>query len=129
MFEKVLTRLREPALPRMPAYDWYKERDDGDEDEDEDEDDDERGAARWIEPTIPTFVPPPSPTKYVNLKGRRLQVIVKLANILLTPARYESLLFLSFLSSLSFHKSISNTNLLPFKALLIQEGFGMSKEC
>jgi hypothetical protein len=47
---------------------------------------DQSHADRFIPPTVPpAFEPPPPPPRRVELRGRRLQVIVKLASIHLTP--------------------------------------------
>ena len=86
MFNKVLTDLLNvrPDRIKVDPYNWYT---------DEPEDHDEREA--WWEnrqptpPPIPTYNPPPLPTNIVDLKGRDLQVIVKLANIVLTPEKPE----------------------------------------
>lgn len=88
MFNKVLTGLRNPPKNRIVFnYDdtfEYSNRDDGNEDDED------------AEPTrirfplkIPTYAPPPMPEKIVNLNGRNVQVIVKLANIHLTPDNPE----------------------------------------
>ncbi|MGW0435787.1 DUF4246 domain-containing protein [Micromonospora sp. NPDC003197] len=103
MFENVLTDLRQPQPLRITAesWAWYDnapdqpvEPTDGDE------------AARdaynvameeWSEtrrpvvPDAPVFSPPalPDNSARVDLRGRRLQVIVKLANIHLTPDKPE----------------------------------------
>ncbi|KAG4067751.1 hypothetical protein HA402_005523 [Bradysia odoriphaga] len=79
MFNKVLTDLRNPRRNRIETefYDSF-----------------EYGVVReGPDPTtpikIPTFQPPPAHKKIVNLNGRDLQVIVKLANIHLTPGQPE----------------------------------------
>lgn len=85
MFNKVLTGIRNPRENRIEinysaTFD-YEEHDDDDDEEDED--------AETIrirkQVKIPEFEAPPAPETVVNLNGRDLQVIVKLANIHLTP--------------------------------------------
>ncbi|KAI9175940.1 hypothetical protein H9P43_006304 [Blastocladiella emersonii ATCC 22665] len=87
LFERTLTRLRDPFMRRInvTSNDWYPPREDG---EDEDEDEEEREV---VQPKVPTAPPArhrlitdaaPDP---VSLRGHHLQVIVKLANIHLTP--------------------------------------------
>lgn len=86
MFNKVLTGLRNPLKNRI-VFNYndtfeYEMRNEDDEDYDE--------PPRIRYPLkIPTFEPPPIPEKIVNLKGRNVQVIVKLANIHLTPDQPE----------------------------------------
>lgn len=110
LLENVLTDLRHPRPPRIEAdpYGWY----DGDDSEPEDPDESsfsddeayEEALEAWEEahenwwanrrpvvPDAPDFTPPESPgaSDRVDLRGRRLQVIVKLATIHLTPDRPE----------------------------------------
>ncbi|MET9162312.1 DUF4246 domain-containing protein [Streptomyces parvulus] len=103
LLENVLTDLRRPRPPRIEAdpYGWYDS-----EPEEPDKDsfpDDaayqeaqrawEEAADDWWEnrrpvvPDAPAFTPPepPDASTRVGLRGRRLQVIVKLATIHLTP--------------------------------------------
>lgn len=82
MFSKVLTDLRNPRNNRV-AINYYDTFEYGEEREDEE--------AEIIRKPVelPTFQPPPAPAKIVNLNGRDLQVIVKLANIHLTPDQPE----------------------------------------
>ncbi|KAI8928093.1 hypothetical protein BC831DRAFT_135169 [Entophlyctis helioformis] len=66
------------------------EEEDDDDDDDEEEDEDDEPAAprpnRFLQPRLPTeFTPPETPFAPVSLRGRNLQVIVKLASIHLTP--------------------------------------------
>jgi hypothetical protein len=69
LFNKVLTDVIHPRQPRFKPDDYH-----------------------WNEDTeeyelkdVPVFKPIPPPRNVVNLNGRELQVIVKLANIVLTP--------------------------------------------
>eukprot|EP01137_Pigoraptor_chileana_P019097 Opistho-2@79654 len=62
-----------------------EDEEDGDGDEDDDEDYDENRIPK--EPSVPEFERPPAPAEVVDLRGRRVQVIVKLANIVLTPEK------------------------------------------
>lgn len=104
LFENVLTDLRLPLRVRIQAdpYSWYE-----DEPERPAEAKNEENAELWQAwydamddwwenraPTIPDapdFTAPAAPdeTQRVSLKGRRLQVIVKLATIHLTPEKPE----------------------------------------
>lgn len=87
LWENVLTDLRRPRPRRIIAnpYSWY--------DDEPDIDDDDETWENWYEnrqpiiPDAPEFTAPhPIPdTDRVTLRGTRLQVIVKLANIHLTP--------------------------------------------
>lgn len=91
MFNKVLTRARNPIQNRIVVEDYwatfeYGKREGDDEDE-EDYDDNPPIIRKPLE--IPIFQPPPASEKIVNLNGRNLQVIVKLANIHLTPSQPE----------------------------------------
>jgi hypothetical protein len=77
MFERTLTHLLQPICSRLEyTYPMYSD------------DDEER--QNPIQPTIGDFMEPIGATHHVSLRGRRLQVIVKLADIVLTPsnARY-----------------------------------------
>lgn len=93
MFNKVLTALRNPLKNRIEIdyYDTfeYAQRDENDGAEDNEEEDsyEERRIRKPVQ--IPEFQPPAAPEKIVNLNGRNLQVIVKLANIHLTPDQPE----------------------------------------
>jgi hypothetical protein len=80
LFENVLTDLLQPPKTRIDIdSDWYEPQQDG-------EDDDEYYDNRLPRPQkIKEFQNPEPPKQVVDLKGRRLQVIVKLANIILTP--------------------------------------------
>ncbi|GAB3455741.1 hypothetical protein GCM10027570_36640 [Streptomonospora sediminis] len=93
LLENVLTDLCHPRPLRIVAdpHAWYDEAaDEPDEDSDE-EDAHEWDSPRLTVPDAPAFVPPasPDPSARVDLRGRRLQVIVKLANIHLTPDKPE----------------------------------------
>jgi hypothetical protein len=85
LFERVLGDLKSPRPPRVVAdADWYEPEASGEEeDEDYDEDPFER---RQLKPlAVPVFAPPPNAAAPYSLRGRSLKVIVKLANIVLTP--------------------------------------------
>lgn len=101
LFENVLTDLRFPRSVRIEAdpYSWYT---DEPEWPGNDDDADARQAywkavddwwqnRRPVIPDAPDFTPPTPPDDFarVDLRGRRLQVIVKLANIHLTPDQPE----------------------------------------
>ncbi|WP_151774765.1 DUF4246 domain-containing protein [Streptomyces abyssomicinicus] len=103
LLEKVLTDLRHQRPLRIEAdpYSWY---DETDEPEEPDDDADDEAHEAWedvwdawwrnrrlIVPDAPAFVPPalPDDSARVDLRGRRLQVIVKLATIHLDPDRPE----------------------------------------
>ncbi|MEC3918524.1 DUF4246 domain-containing protein [Nocardia sp. CDC160] len=100
LFENVLTDLRYPQPRRIKPdpYSWYHDEpvrpdtDDVDAMVDYDEAWDEWwDNRRPVVPDAPEYSPPALPDDYarVDLRGRRLQVIVKLANIHLTPDRPE----------------------------------------
>ncbi|MEV6354750.1 DUF4246 domain-containing protein [Streptomyces hydrogenans] len=107
LWENVLTDLRLPRPPRIEAdpYGWYGAEpvhparsaavDDAAHQEAVDAwmraRDDWWENRRPIVPDAPVFAPPapPGPSDRVDLRGRRLQVIVKLATIHLTPDRPE----------------------------------------
>ncbi|MFJ6405453.1 DUF4246 domain-containing protein [Streptomyces hydrogenans] len=107
LWENVLTDLRRPRPPRIEAdpYGWYGAEpvhparsaavDDAAHQEAVDAwmraRDDWWENRRPIVPDAPVFTPPapPGPSDRVDLRGRRLQVIVKLATIHLTPDRPE----------------------------------------
>lgn len=107
LLENVLTDLRHPRPHRIAVepYTWYDEAQD-DEPVEPAADADEGAHDAWEEawdewwrnrrpvvPDAPVFVPPalPDDSTRVDLRGRRLQVIVKLATIHLTPDRPEYL--------------------------------------
>ncbi|MFJ3612106.1 DUF4246 domain-containing protein [Streptomyces hydrogenans] len=107
LWERVLTDLRRPRPPRIEAdpYGWYDaepvypaKSPDGDPAAHQEAvgawlraRDDWWENRRLIVPDAPVFTPPasPGPSDRVDLRGRRLQVIVKLATIHLTPDRPE----------------------------------------
>ncbi|AZM64112.1 MULTISPECIES: DUF4246 domain-containing protein [unclassified Streptomyces] len=107
LLENVLTDLRHPRPPRIEAdpYGWYDsepehpDRDAFSDDEAYDEalraweeaQDDWWENRRPVVPDAPEFTPPepPGPSARVDLRGRGLQVIVKLATIRLTPDKPE----------------------------------------
>ncbi|UJR21058.1 hypothetical protein I4U23_024158 [Adineta vaga] len=98
LFNKVLTDLihgqNKPNRIKVNPYEWYdnskpvnnndNEVDDND-DEYEDDDDDDRNTKPIIMPDVNEFQMPSPLTSTIDLRGRKLQVIVKLANIILTP--------------------------------------------
>jgi len=86
MFNKVLTDLINVRPDRITVnpFKWYNK---DDEPSDEMEREIYWETRQPIPPTIPTYKPPPPPANIVNLNGRNLQVIVKLANIVLTPEK------------------------------------------
>ncbi|WP_217252702.1 DUF4246 domain-containing protein [Streptomyces sp. AC602_WCS936] len=109
LLENVLTDLRHPRPLRIEAdpYGWYdesQEPEEPDEDSFNDEAAYEEAMEAWEEasddwwenrrptvPDAPEFTAPEAPgdTARVDLRGRRLQVVVKLATIHLTPDRPE----------------------------------------
>ncbi|MBB4961763.1 DUF4246 domain-containing protein [Micromonospora polyrhachis] len=103
LFERVLTDLRQPRPLRIEAdpWTWYDdapgqpvEPSDGDEAARDAFDvamDEWWETRRPVVPDAPVFSPPafPDNSARVDLCGRRLQVIVKLANIHLTPGKPE----------------------------------------
>jgi hypothetical protein len=109
LLENVLTDLRHPRPPRIEAdpYGWYDESQEPEEPEESDFSDEEayeEAMQAWEEacddwwvnrrpnvPDAPVFTPPETPgaSARVDLRGRRLQVVVKLATIHLTPDKPE----------------------------------------
>ncbi|MEU6765064.1 DUF4246 domain-containing protein [Streptomyces sp. NPDC046853] len=101
LWENVLTDLRHPCPLRIKAnpYSWYEGTEPvaPDTDDDDAQDAYERAMDDWWDNRIPAvpdaspFTPPASPddSARVDLRGRRLQVIVKLATIHLTPEKPE----------------------------------------
>ena len=102
LFERVLTSLRHPRPPKVPVGSWYwpvdeerheRQRADKRRRLSADVDDDDEEWQQWEQskpihqPDVPPFEPPPPPPSTVSLRGRRLQIIVKLASIMLTPDR------------------------------------------
>ncbi|MEV6769012.1 DUF4246 domain-containing protein [Nocardia sp. NPDC051030] len=104
LFENVLTDLRHPRPLRIEANSltWYDE--DPEKPVEPEDDDDEDARRDWegemdewwhtrrpVVPDAPAFTAPvrPEDSEQVVLSGRRLQVIVKLANIHLTPDKPE----------------------------------------
>eukprot|EP01114_Cavostelium_apophysatum_P009162 TRINITY_DN2223_c0_g1_i3.p1 TRINITY_DN2223_c0_g1~~TRINITY_DN2223_c0_g1_i3.p1 ORF type:complete len:549 (-),score=111.06 TRINITY_DN2223_c0_g1_i3:75-1721(-) len=95
MFEKVLTDLRYPRPNRLvaDAYKWYDDlkkkinKKNGKKENSYDYYDDEEWEDKVPkQPEIPEFKAP-AEQETVSLKGKKLQVIVKLANIVLTPEK------------------------------------------
>lgn len=86
MFNKVLTGQRNPMKNRI-EIDYYStfEYEKRDVEGDSDDDDANEYVFKRKPIPIPKFETPPAPANIVNLNGRNLQVIVKLANIYLTP--------------------------------------------
>jgi hypothetical protein len=107
LLENVLTDLRHPRPLRIEAdpYGWYDSKPEYPDRSAYSDDEAHREAVRawelaqddWWEnrrpvvPDAPAFTPPevPGPADRVDLRGRRLQVIVKLATIHLTPDKPE----------------------------------------
>ncbi|PPS75240.1 DUF4246 domain-containing protein [Streptomyces sp. MH60] len=109
LLENVLTDLRHPRPLRIEAdpYGWYDESQEPEEPEESDFSDEkayEEAVQAWEDacddwwenrrpnvPDAPVFTPPETPgdTARVDLRGRRLQVVVKLATIHLTPDKPE----------------------------------------
>ncbi|MFI6412026.1 DUF4246 domain-containing protein [Streptomyces sp. NPDC050585] len=107
LLENVLTDLRHPRPLRIEAdpYGWYdSEPEHPDKDDYSDDEAYAQAVRAWEEaldswweerrpvvPDAPVFTPPevPDGSARVDLRGRRLQVIVKLANIHLTPDKPE----------------------------------------
>uniref|UniRef100_A0A914DJ23 DUF4246 domain-containing protein n=1 Tax=Acrobeloides nanus TaxID=290746 RepID=A0A914DJ23_9BILA len=93
MFEILLTRLVNPIELRLklPACKWYVEEEgnneDKEDDEENDEDEENEDNRTFINLKLGDFKPPNLPKNVISLKGKRLQVIVKLANIHLTPEK------------------------------------------
>ncbi|MEV4947835.1 DUF4246 domain-containing protein [Streptomyces sp. NPDC053755] len=107
LLENVLTDLRHPRPPRIEAdpYGWYDSKPEYPDKASFSEDEAYKEALRaweeahdhWWEnrrpvvPDAPVFTPPalPDASSRVDLRGRRLQVIVKLATLHLTPEKPE----------------------------------------
>jgi hypothetical protein len=102
LWENVLTDLHHPRPLRIEAdpYSWYDDSEPAEPSDHEDKDatkayadamDDWWENRRPAVPDAPVFVPPalPDESARVDLRGRRLQVIVKLAAIHLTPDKPE----------------------------------------
>ncbi|MER6784175.1 DUF4246 domain-containing protein [Streptomyces sp. NPDC000658] len=107
LFENVLTDLRHPRPLRIEAdpFGWYDSQPQyPNRSSYSDDEAYEEAVSAWEEaqddwwenrcpviPDAPVFVPPelPEPSSRVDLRGRRLQVIVKLATIHLTPDKPE----------------------------------------
>ncbi|MGW0636974.1 DUF4246 domain-containing protein [Nocardia salmonicida] len=98
LLANVLTDLRQPRPVRIDVdpFTWYDDSEPIQPTEESDEAEEAYEAAwnHWWDnrqpaiPDAPVFEPP-TPTDRVDLDGRRLQVIVKLANIHLTPEQPE----------------------------------------
>ncbi|NKX88149.1 DUF4246 domain-containing protein [Nocardia coubleae] len=100
LLENVLTDLRAPKRVRIVAdpFGWYEDTEPQPPEDDDEaaEEAYEEAMEKWWEerqpaiPDAPEFQPPErDDTHTVTLSGRRLQVIVKLANIHLTPDKPE----------------------------------------
>uniref|UniRef100_A0A914DFT8 Uncharacterized protein n=1 Tax=Acrobeloides nanus TaxID=290746 RepID=A0A914DFT8_9BILA len=91
MFEILLTRLVNPIELRLglPEYEWVDsdEEGSGEDEEYDDGDEDVEHTRRFIDLKPGDFKPPNLPKNVFSLKGKRLQVIVKLSNIHLTPEK------------------------------------------
>lgn len=91
MFERVLTDLRHPRGRRFPVGSWYDEHEEqmrwnaNREATEEEEDIDYEDDRTIYQPDVVPYDPPRSLSSKVSLRGRTLQVITKLANIILTP--------------------------------------------
>ncbi|KAJ2891477.1 hypothetical protein IWW38_003602 [Coemansia aciculifera] len=93
MLEQVVTDLVHPRKQRVvpDPYNWFQVV--GDEPVDYDAEDYDERYEQWeenkifIDPQPETFVVPDRPTTPYNLRGRRLQAIVKMSNIELTPEK------------------------------------------
>ena len=79
LFNKVLTDLvndqSKPNRIQVDPHGWYND----------DDDDDEEDTRSILIPDVNEFQIPSPLTSTIDLRGRKLQVIVKLANIVLTP--------------------------------------------
>jgi hypothetical protein len=86
LFNRVLTDVVHPRPNRInvSAYDWYDHLQEPDGDDDE-EFELFHNTRQPKQPDIPEFASPEKPHEMIDLSGRKLQVIVKLANIVLTP--------------------------------------------
>ena len=88
LFNKTLTAALYPRPNRIYDCIVYPEEEKTEEDfANEDEYSEWYGARQPITLKVPEFQSPPKPETLVDLKGRRVQVITKLANIHLTPAK------------------------------------------
>ncbi|KAJ2746285.1 hypothetical protein GGI20_001486 [Coemansia sp. BCRC 34301] len=95
MLEQVVTDLVHPRSQRVvpDPYNWF--RSEGEEPEDYDAEDYDERYEQWeeakifIDPQPEPFVVPDRPTTPYCLRGRRLQAIVKMSNIELTPEKPE----------------------------------------
>ena len=87
LFNKVLTDLINGGFNRIyvDGYNWYDTSKKNEVEEDEEEDDDEQDRFPLIVPDVGKFSMPDASKTEIDLRGRKLQVIVKLANIILTP--------------------------------------------
>ena len=99
LFERVLTSLRNPPQVKVPVGSWYDAADDERHEADKaaqrkeqgDEFDEDENWETWHDsrpihqPLVPPFEPRASASSVVSLRDRRLQLIVKLADIVLTP--------------------------------------------
>ncbi|CAF1468763.1 unnamed protein product [Adineta ricciae] len=91
LFNKVLTDLinvqGKPNRIKVDPHGWYVDSEPAvnDNDDDDDDDDDDEDTRSLIIPDVNEFQMPSPLTSKIDLRGRKLQVIVKLANIVLTP--------------------------------------------
>ncbi|CAF1164628.1 unnamed protein product [Rotaria sordida] len=89
LFNKVLTDLNynqnKPNRIIVNPYRWYVDKSSSDDNDDND-DDDHHHLRTIIQPDVGEFQMPPSTSSNIDLRGRKLQIIVKLANIVLTPS-------------------------------------------
>lgn len=94
LFNKVLTDLMSaetrPNRITVDPYAWYAEdsTSSSSSNERDDEDEEYRRHRKIIQPDVEQFqMPQVTTNQIVDLRGRKLQVIVKLANIMLTPSK------------------------------------------
>ncbi|KND03948.1 uncharacterized protein SPPG_01399 [Spizellomyces punctatus DAOM BR117] len=125
LFNNVLTDLRNPRdnVIKVDPFNWYTGEPDPDELDDEayDEAHEEWWMTRTpISPTVPTYQPPSPAERVVTLNNRRLQVIVKLASIYLTPENptypggvwhVEGMMNEKIIASGIYYYSVENTTL------------------
>lgn len=96
MFSRVLRDLAHPRNHRISvdAFSWWEVEKEFEYNEDDEDDDEQEQYDKWKRskvlklPEVPKFIPPPSiDISDFDLKGQQFQVIVKLANIELTPKK------------------------------------------
>ncbi|ORX80805.1 hypothetical protein K493DRAFT_320815 [Basidiobolus meristosporus CBS 931.73] len=138
LFNRVLTDLRHPRDNRIEVdpYTWY------DNDSSMPDDDDDEAMDDWYQnrlpalPDAPAYSPPsaPAPSDIVDLRNSHLQVIVKIANIELTPENpeypggtwhVEGMLNESIVASGIYYWSSENVtkNELSFRVAVMDPGY------